>query len=163
MGRPVLAPIEQSMNKLCPMPGCRVEHIIQASPGPLHVIAALSGFRRGARVGGGEPPASCHATDRVVPGGERLGAEQAVAGGGDEVAGGGKALATAACRARKRCVESGRRKPPSTARQRYMRRPPTDTNTSSRCHAPFDLRPRCARSPRAIVGPKRATQARTVS
>ena len=53
MLRLVLTPIEQSMNKLCPMPGCRVEQIIQASPDLLHVAA------RGTRPGGRCPDCGC--------------------------------------------------------------------------------------------------------
>ena len=49
----VWVPTEQSMNKLCPMPGCRVEQVIQASPDLLHVTA------RGTRPGGRCPDCRC--------------------------------------------------------------------------------------------------------
>ena len=60
-----LAPIEQSMNKLCPMPGCRVEQITQASPDLLHVAA------RGTRPGGrcpdcGHASRSAHSAYRAM-------------------------------------------------------------------------------------------------
>lgn len=47
--------------------------------------------------------------------------------------------------------------------QGYMCRPHTEMNIPSRCHRPLEAPPRRARSPRAIAGPKRASQARAVS
>jgi transposase len=46
------------MNKLCPMPGCRVERVIQASPDLLHV--SVRGTRRGGRC------PDCGRTSRAV-------------------------------------------------------------------------------------------------
>ena len=51
-------PIERSMNKLCPMPGCRVEQITREDPGLLSITA------KGTRPGGRCP--ECGQASRAV-------------------------------------------------------------------------------------------------
>lgn len=47
LGRALLAPIKRGMNKLCPMPGCRVDAM--ASPNPDHLHVGARSTRPGGR------------------------------------------------------------------------------------------------------------------
>jgi transposase len=62
----VLTPIEQSMNKLCPMPGCRVEQVMHVNPDLLHIAA--HGMRPGGRCPDcGRASRAVHSTYRRHP------------------------------------------------------------------------------------------------